>query len=137
MPSRNIHIYRTKVLSRNFCVGSATFGGVYDLVMEDCTIGDDLGSSPWAIKYKSHQGYAGTLRNHTYRRLRVGKIAPNSYQQKGGGCESARPCVCAVYMRRHCDLVARHLPESFRTIPNGLPSASDQYSRLVKCTPSC
>ena len=50
VPARNIHIYRTTVLSRNFCVGSATFGGVYDLVMEDCIIGDDNGSSPWAIK---------------------------------------------------------------------------------------
>lgn len=85
MPARNIHIFRTKVLSRNFCVGSATFGGVYDLVMEDSEIGDDEGSSPWAIKYKSHQQYAGTMKNHTYRRLRVGKIAPNSYQQRNGG----------------------------------------------------
>lgn len=85
MPTRNVHIYRTKILSRNFCVGSATYGGVYDLVMEDCEIGDDEGSSPWAFKYKSHQGFAGTLRNHTYRRIRVGKIAPNTYQQPGGG----------------------------------------------------
>jgi hypothetical protein len=85
MPARNIHIYRTKVLSRNFCVGSATFGGVYDLVMEDCEIGDDEGSSPWAFKYKSHQQYPGTMKNHTYRRIRVGDIQPNSYQQKNGG----------------------------------------------------
>ena len=81
MPARNIHIYRVKILSRNFCVGSATFGGVYDLVMEDCEIGDDQGSSPWAIKYKSHQGYAGTMKNHTFRRIRVGDIQPNAYQQ--------------------------------------------------------
>ena len=46
-PSRNIHIYRTKVLSRNMCVGSATFGGVYDMVVEDSEIGDAKGSSPW------------------------------------------------------------------------------------------
>eukprot|EP00038_Savillea_parva_P030910 m.81295 g.81295 ORF g.81295 m.81295 type:complete len:458 (+) comp9402_c1_seq1:109-1482(+) len=85
MPSQNIHIYRTKILSRNYCIGSATFGGVYDVVMEDCEIGDDEGSSPWAFKYKSHQSYPGTLRNHTYRRIRVGRIAPNSYQQPNGG----------------------------------------------------
>ena len=85
VPAKNIHIYRTKVLSRNFCVGSATFGGVYDLVMEDSEIGDDEGSSPWAIKYKSHQSFAGTMRNHTFRRIRVGNIQPNSYQQEGGG----------------------------------------------------
>jgi polygalacturonase len=43
------------ILSRNICVGSATFGGVFDVVVEDCRVGDDEGSSPWAIKYKSHQ----------------------------------------------------------------------------------
>lgn len=65
-----------------FCLD---YSGVYDVVMEDCEIGDDVGSSPWAIKYKSHQQYVGTLRNHTYRRLRVGRIASNSYQQPHGG----------------------------------------------------
>jgi polygalacturonase len=44
VPAKNIHIYRTTILSRNFCVGSATFGGVVDMVVEDCTIGDDHGS---------------------------------------------------------------------------------------------
>jgi len=53
--------------------------------MEDCEIGDDNGSSPWAFKYKSHQAFPGTMKNHTYRRIRVGRIAPNDYQQKGGG----------------------------------------------------
>jgi len=85
MPSMNIHIYRVKLLSRNFCIGSATFGGVFDVLMEDCEIGDDEGSSPWAFKYKSHQSYAGALVNHTYRRIKVGNIQPNHYQQPGGG----------------------------------------------------
>ena len=35
MPSKNIHIYNTKILSRNVCIGSATFGGVYVVVI-DC-----------------------------------------------------------------------------------------------------
>jgi len=49
-------------------------------------LGEDLLlNSQWAFKYKSHQDHAGTLRNHTYRRIRVGKIAPNSYQQPHGG----------------------------------------------------
>lgn len=85
MPSSDIHIYRVTILSRNYCVGSATFGGVYNILMEDCQIGDDEGSSPWAIKYKSHQSYPGTMKNHTYRRLKVGRIAPNTYQQPHGG----------------------------------------------------
>jgi hypothetical protein len=85
MPARRIHIYRVRVLSRNVCVGSATFGGVYDLLMEDSEIGDDHGSSPWAIKYKSHQQYPGEMVNHTFRRLRVGNIQPNTYQQPHAG----------------------------------------------------
>ena len=64
-PAKDIHIYRTKVLSRNFCLGSATYGGIFNLLMEDCELGDDEGSMPWAIKYKSHQNYAGALVNHT------------------------------------------------------------------------
>ena len=85
VPAKNIHIYRTKILSRNVCIGSATFGGIYDVVIEDCEIGDLHGSSPWAIKYKSHQSYPGPMRNHTWRRLKVGKIQSNSYQQPNAG----------------------------------------------------
>ena len=85
MPSQNVHIYNTTVLSRNVCLGSATYGGILDLVVEDCTIGDDEGSSPWAIKYKSHQSYPGTLKNHTWRRLKVGNIQSNTYQQPNAG----------------------------------------------------
>lgn len=85
VPARNIHIYRSEILSRNVCVGSATFGGVLDVVVEDCRIGDDEGSSPWAIKYKSHQTSPGPMRNHTFRNLRLGRIAPNSWQQPHGG----------------------------------------------------
>ena len=52
-PAKDIHIYRTKVLSRNFCLGSATYGGIFNLLVEDCEIGDDEGSASWGIKYKS------------------------------------------------------------------------------------
>lgn len=78
------HLVHTLIISRHggfVGIGSATFGGVYDLVMEDCVIGDDNGSSPWAIKYKSHQSYPGTMQNHTFRRLRVGNIQPNSVRE--------------------------------------------------------
>jgi hypothetical protein len=47
--------------------------------MEDCEIGDDEGSASWGIKYKSHQNYAGALVNHTYRRIKVGKIGANAH----------------------------------------------------------
>jgi hypothetical protein len=83
--SRNIHIYNTTILSRNFCVGSGVLGGIHDVLMEDCVIGDDSGSSPWAIKYKAHQYKPGPMTNHTFRNIRIGKIAPNTWQQEGGG----------------------------------------------------
>lgn len=85
MPTRGLVVRNTTVLSRNVCVGSATFGGVYDVLMENMTIGDDDGSSPWAIKYKSHRYYPGPMVNHTYRDIRIGKIAPNTWQQPDGG----------------------------------------------------
>jgi hypothetical protein len=83
-PAKNIHIYRTKVLSRNFCLGSATYGGIFNLLMEDCEIGDDEGSASWAIKYKSHQAYAGALVNHTYRRIKVGKLGATAHTAPHG-----------------------------------------------------
>ena len=39
-PTKNVHIYRTKILSRNFCLGSATYGGIFNLMMEACELGD-------------------------------------------------------------------------------------------------
>ena len=84
MPAKGIHIFRTKVLSRNFCLGSATYGGIYDLLMEDCEIGDDAGSSSWAMKYKSHHDSAGAMVNHTYRRLKIGKLSPTSHTYPHG-----------------------------------------------------
>ena len=54
-------------------------------MIEDCEIGDLNGSSPWAIKYKSHQNAPGPLRNHTWRRLRIGNISSNTYQQPNAG----------------------------------------------------
>eukprot|EP00756_Hemistasia_phaeocysticola_P057929 Hpha_TRINITY_DN34539_c0_g1::TRINITY_DN34539_c0_g1_i1::g.96428::m.96428 len=84
-PLRNVTIRDTTVLSRNVAVGSQTFGGIYDLLVENVRIGDDHGSSPWAIKYKSHRYYPGTMKNHTWRNIRIGKIAPNTWQQAKGG----------------------------------------------------
>eukprot|EP01045_Picozoa_sp_COSAG04_P022493 COSAG04_NODE_2552_length_3948_cov_3.468433_5_plen_205_part_01 len=85
MPSRNIHIYNSTILARNFAIGSGTGGGIYDVLVEDCTIGDELGSSPWAIKYKSHESVPGPMINHTFRRIRIGKIAPDSWRYTTGG----------------------------------------------------
>ncbi len=40
VPTRNITMRNLRIKSRNWCVGSATFGGIYDLVFEDSSIGD-------------------------------------------------------------------------------------------------
>lgn len=71
-PSRDVTVRRTKVLSRNVCLGAETQGGVSNVLFEDVMVGDpDQVSSPWAIKFKIH---AGDLRNITFRRMALGKI---------------------------------------------------------------
>jgi hypothetical protein len=122
MPSRNIHVHRVTVLSRNLCVGSATYGGVYDLVVEDCTIGDDAGSAPWAIKYKSHQSYPGAMRNHTCMymphdlRTRLPTCLPMTFAlfPQGAGCASDR----SSQIRTSSRTAATSCPSSCATIPS-------------------
>jgi len=38
--TRNITMRNLRIVSRNWCIGSATFGGIYDVLFEDSTIGD-------------------------------------------------------------------------------------------------
>ena len=38
--TRNVTMRNLRIVSRNWCIGSATFGGVYDILFEDSTIGD-------------------------------------------------------------------------------------------------
>lgn len=35
VPTRNITMRRLHVMSRNWCIGSSTFGGIYDILFED------------------------------------------------------------------------------------------------------
>jgi len=75
VPTRNITMRNLRIKSRNWCVGSATFGGIYDLLFEDSTIGDlETVTSPWAIKFKSHRYYPGPMENITIRRIAMGKL---------------------------------------------------------------
>ena len=71
-PSVNVTVRRTNVVSRNICVGGATEGGVRNILFEDVQVGSpDVVTSPWAIKFKVD---TGSLRNITFRRLRLGRI---------------------------------------------------------------
>ncbi len=40
VPTRNVTMRNLRIVSRNWCVGSATFGGIYEVLFEDSTIGD-------------------------------------------------------------------------------------------------
>jgi len=60
-PCQNIVVRNCSLISRNFAVGSATYGGIRNLTVEHCIIGNAKGSSPWAIKFKSHRWHPGTV----------------------------------------------------------------------------
>jgi polygalacturonase len=90
MPTRNLTMRRLLIRSRNWCIGSSTFGGIYDVLLEDSEIGspDDAASPvPWAIKFKSHEFFPGSIINVTVRRVRVGTVGPTPwmYPQGHGG----------------------------------------------------
>ena len=85
VPSARTLVRDSNIISRNVAIGSSVLGNVTDVVVQDCAIGDDSGSSPWAIKIKTHAPRGGVVRNVTFQRLRLGLIAPNAYQQPNGG----------------------------------------------------
>jgi len=85
LPTANVTIQRTTVLSRNVAIGSACFGGIYNVTMRDSIIGDDDGSCPWAIKAKTHNPNGGVVSGVTFTNLTLGAIAPNTWQQHHGG----------------------------------------------------
>jgi polygalacturonase len=80
VPCNNIVMRNLNILSRNWCIGSGTFGSITNILMEDSTIGspDDMDPTanpvPWAIKFKSHQFYPGPIENVTVRRVRIGAV---------------------------------------------------------------
>jgi polygalacturonase len=85
MPTARVTVRNSYLRSRNFAIGSATYSNISEVLVEDCRIGDDEGSAAWGIKIKSHEPHGGDVSNVTFRRLRFGKISPNSYEEPGGG----------------------------------------------------
>lgn len=81
LPAENILVRNCTVLSRNIAIGAGTSGGIRNVTFEDCAVGDDSGSSPWGIKVKSQTYLPATIEDVTFRRLRLGRIQPNSWQQ--------------------------------------------------------
>ncbi|KAL3912045.1 MAG: hypothetical protein SGARI_001351 [Bacillariaceae sp.] len=79
-PTRNVHMTNLTIMSRNWCIGSATFGGMYNILFEDSRIGSsEEVTSPWAIKFKSHRYFPGPMENITIRRIAIGKIGPTPW----------------------------------------------------------
>jgi polygalacturonase len=85
VPTNNVTVRNSYIRSRNFAIGSSTSANVSNVTVEDCTIGDEGGSAPWAIKVKTHGPRGGVVSDLVFQRLRLGRIAPNAYQQPKGG----------------------------------------------------
>lgn len=85
MPTARVTVRNSFLVSRNFAIGSATFSNVSEVLVENVRIGDDDGSAAWGIKIKSHEPNGGDVTNITFRNVRMGRIAPNAYQQPNGG----------------------------------------------------
>lgn len=87
MPTRNLTMRRLQIRSRNWCIGASTFGGIYDVLLEDSVIGapDDPASPvPWAIKFKSHEFFPGPIANVTVRRVQIGTVGPTPWMYPAG-----------------------------------------------------
>ena len=96
VPTRNVTMRRLAIRSRNWCLGSSTFGGIYDILFEDSTIGDPaddpadpLSPVPWAIKFKSHEFFPGSIENVTVRRVRIGTVAATPWMYPASRAKGA------------------------------------------------
>jgi polygalacturonase len=79
-PTNNVYMNNLTILSRNWCIGSATFGGISNILLENSRIGStDEVTSPWAIKFKSHRYFPGPMENITIRNVVIGKIGPTPW----------------------------------------------------------
>lgn len=85
LPTARVLVRNTTILSRNIAIGSACFGGIYDVLFDNVRVGDNNGSSPWAIKFKSHTPNGGVTARVAFHNMQLGVISPNSYQQPHGG----------------------------------------------------
>merc|ERR1712224_274266 len=79
-PTRNVVIRRLFVRGRSVAIGSADFGNVTDVIFDDCTFGDDAGSSPWAFKIKMHQNLPSHVSDIVLKNTKFGNITSNAWQ---------------------------------------------------------
>ena len=68
---------------RSVAIGSADFGNVTNVLFDECTVGDDQGSSPWAFKIKMHVNQASHISDVRIQNSKFGNITSNSWQDPG------------------------------------------------------
>lgn len=74
VPAQNHLFERVTILFRNFAFGSDVSGDVRNITFRDGTIGDDSGSSPWAIKLKTDSQEGGIVDGVLFSNIRIGNI---------------------------------------------------------------
>jgi polygalacturonase len=88
-PSQGMVFRRVFVLGRSFAVGSEDFGNVTDVLIDDCTIGDDEGSSSHAFYFKMHSNCGNATKTQcrigdiVVRNTKFGWIRNNTWQNPG------------------------------------------------------
>lgn len=82
-PTRGATFRRLFVLGRSVAIGSEDFGNVTDVLFDDCTIGDDAGSAPWAFKVKMHSNVGCYVGDITVQNTKLGRISNNTWQDPG------------------------------------------------------
>ena len=95
----------------------------YDVVMEDCEIGDDDGSSPWAIKFASlvvvSMNYVSTVQT----------------------CNCSHGCGCAIFADTRA---TKHILAYCKTTPTAVcesetfnQTRTSSQMRVISCTSVC
>jgi len=82
-PTSGVAFERLFVRGRSVAIGSEDFGNVTDVLFDNCTIGDDEGSAPWAFKVKMHSNVGCRVGDITVRNTKLGRIAANTWQDPG------------------------------------------------------
>lgn len=72
--AQNYLFERINILYRNFAIGSSVAGDVRNITFRDSIIGDDLGSSPWAIKLKTDSQEGGVVDGVYFKNIKLGLI---------------------------------------------------------------
>lgn len=74
VPAKDYLFERVTILYRNFAIGSDVSGDVLNITFRDSIIGDEKGSSPWAIKIKTDSQEGGVVDGVYFQNITIGNI---------------------------------------------------------------